>query len=76
MAAVRRIAGLPADRLEALARAAWTTARQTYSHERYRQVFTAVIEEIVAEGHAGLKSPGFIRADAGARRAVGPRRAV
>lgn len=76
MAAVRRIAGLPADQLEALARAAWTTARQTYSQERYRQVFTAVIEEIVAAGHAGLKSPGFVRANAGAPPAVGSRRAV
>ena len=63
-AAVRRIAGTSADRLEVEARATWEYAQATHSHDRYKQVLAGIIEQVVAEGRDGLARPGFVRMDA------------
>jgi glycosyltransferase involved in cell wall biosynthesis len=57
--AVRRLAGLPADRLAAMARESWEQARRVYSRERYKSVLAAALQRIVAD-HPHGASPGFV----------------
>ncbi len=59
-ASVRQIAGMPAHSLETMARKAWTSAHETYSHDRYERVVTDVLETILAEGRSGAMAPGFV----------------
>lgn len=60
VASVRRIAGMPAGRLEAMAHEAWTGAHEAYSHARYEQVMAEVFGTILAEGRNGAMAPGFV----------------
>ncbi|QVL50325.1 MAG: glycosyltransferase [Thiocapsa sp.] len=61
--AVRTIAGLPTDRLAAMARMSQSEARRVYSREHYEEVFGAVIDRILAVGPGNLV-PGFVPMEA------------
>lgn len=65
-ATVRRLAGMPAVQVAAMARAAWEEARRVYGHEVYRRTFGEVIETIVAE-HPHGATPGFVLMKEGSR---------
>ena len=71
--AVRSLAARPPADLAAMARRAWTVARDTYTVETYRAVFGAAIERIVDE-HPKPSFTGFVRMPGGHRRDLGPRR--
>ena len=58
--AVRSLAARPPADLAAMARRAWTVARDTYTVETYRAVFGAAIERIVDE-HPKPSFTGFVR---------------
>ena len=71
--AARSLAARPPADLAAMARRAWTVARDTYTVETYRAVFGAAIERIVDE-HPKPSFAGFVRMPGGHRRDLGPRR--
>lgn len=71
--AVRSLAARPPADLAAMARRAWTVARDTYTVETYRAVFGAAIERIVDE-HPKPSFDGFVRMPGRHRRDLGPRR--
>ena len=71
--AVKSLAARPPADLAAMARRAWTVARETYTVETYRAVFGAAIERIVDE-HPKPSFTGFVRMPGGHRRDLGPRR--
>ena len=71
--AARSLAARPPADLAAMARRAWTVARDTYTVETYRAVFGAAIERIVGE-HPKPSFAGFVRMPGGHRRDLGPRR--
>lgn len=53
-AAVQRVSGLPADRLRAMARAAWEFARTKHTRERFADEYRRVLSTIVASGASTL----------------------
>ena len=55
--AVRALAALPGPQLAAMARQVWEEARATYTAERYREVLSGALAQIVA-GHPG--TAGFV----------------
>ena len=57
--AVRALAARPAGELAAMARRTWSVARATYTRPRYKQVFGAAIDRIVAE-HPNPGFAGFV----------------
>lgn len=61
-AAVRGFAASPPAEVAAMARRAWTVARDRYTPERYRAAFGTAIERIVAE-HPSPRFAGFVRMD-------------
>jgi glycosyltransferase involved in cell wall biosynthesis len=73
--AVRSLAARPPADLAAMARRAWTVARDTYTVERYGEVFGAAIERIVDE-HPKPSFAGFVRMPGSHRRDLGSRRTL
>jgi glycosyltransferase involved in cell wall biosynthesis len=65
--AVRMLSERPAEELRAMAQAAWRTARNTYTRERYGKAFRHVIEGIL-ERH---REPAPVSALGGVSRAAG-----